>query len=53
MNGRFPESVSGIQDSAASAFKKFHNFFHLVSLDAHFIQCFAKVFQKAIEIPVV
>jgi hypothetical protein len=42
-----------IQDSVTSSLKKFRDLFHLISLDAHFIQCFAKVPEKPIEIPVV
>ena len=41
--GSMPGSVSGIEDSVASSFKKFHDLVHLVSLDAHFFQRFAKV----------
>ncbi|SRR5216684_2796747 len=47
------ESVSGIQDSVASSFEKFRHLLHLVSIDAHFIQRFAKVRKKPVEMPVV
>ena len=48
-----PESVSGFQDSVASSFKKFRDLFHLISLYANFIQRFAKVPKKPVEMPVV
>ncbi len=48
-----PESVSGIQDSVSSSFKEFRDLLHLISFHAHFIQCFAKMTKKPIEMPVV
>ena len=51
--GGLQEPVSGIQDSVAFTFKKFGDLLHLISLNAHFIQRFAKVPKKRIEMPVV
>ena len=49
-----PESAfTGIQDSVASCFKEFRDLLHLINLDAHFIQRFAKVNKKSIEMPIV
>ncbi len=48
-----PESVSGFQDSVASSFKKLRDLLHLIGVDTPFIQCFAEVPEKPIEMPVV
>ena len=48
-----PESISGIEDRVSPRFKKFHDLLHLISLDAHFIQRFAKVPKEPIKMPVV
>ncbi len=54
IHGGVPESVfKGIQDSVASCFKEFPDLLHLINLDAHFIQRFAKVNKKSIEMPIV
>jgi hypothetical protein len=42
-----------VQDSATFCFDKPRNLFHLLGVYAHFIQRFAKVLQKPIEMPVV
>jgi hypothetical protein len=48
-----PEAVSAIQHSVASTFKKFHDLLRLVMVDTHFIQRFAKVPKKCVEMTIV
>src|SRR5208282_6167236 len=50
---RFPQSVSIMQDSAASAFKEFRNLLHLVRRNSHFYQCLVKVLHEPVEMPLV
>jgi hypothetical protein len=47
------ESASRIQDNAASSFKKFGDLLYPISRDSQFIERFAKVLKKPIEMPVV
>ena len=53
-HGIIPESFSrGIQDDPSLGFKEFCNRTYLVSLDAHFLECSAKVLEKPIIMPVI
>jgi len=53
VHGSLPQTVSGIQDRAASTFEKFGDLLRLVSLDTHLLQRLAKVLKKPVEMPVV
>ena len=52
-HGTILESVSRIQDDPSLEFKEFCNFIYLVGLDAHFLECLAKVLEKTIIVPVI
>jgi hypothetical protein len=45
--------LRGIQDDPSLGFKEFCNRTYLVSLDAHFLECSAKVLEKPIIMPVI
>ena len=49
----FDTASSGIQDSVAFSVEKFGDLLHFISLNANFIQRFAKVLEKPIEMPVI
>jgi hypothetical protein len=47
------ESAPRVQDRATFVFQKFRNLLRFVRLHADFCQCFTKVVQKAVEMPVI